>query len=147
MRGSIKGDHDWTFPCSLLSNYDGDSLELRLELGFGIGFDTVIRLEGSDTPEIRGGNQLTRNAAALARDEAAKFFANGKGVFQCSSWGGKYGRPVGDINVEGRSLAYYLVENRLAVAYDGSSNRSDLMVLHRENAEFLYQQGRIRRSK
>ena len=137
-----------TFPIvEYLGSYDGDTHSLLLDLGFKITYTIQCRLEGSDTPEIRGGNQLTRNAAALARDEAAKFFAGGKGVFHCSSWGGKYGRPVGDIYVEGQSLAYYLVLNRLAVAYDGSSKRSDLMVLHRENAEWLYQQGRIRRNK
>ena len=36
-------------------NYDGDSINLTLDLGFDLVFHISSRVEGIDTPELRGG--------------------------------------------------------------------------------------------
>lgn len=44
----------WVFRAELLRVVDADTLDLRLDLGFRIGFSVRVRLEGIDTPERRG---------------------------------------------------------------------------------------------
>ena len=136
-------NHEWTYPLRLVSNYDGDTFRGELDLGFGLLYRTELRLAAVDTPELRGGTKATRAAARLARDEAQRFILSGDAMFRCTSWSGKYGRPAGEIWVDGVSLADFLVKERLAVPYDGSGNRRGLMHLHKFNAAGLKKFGRI----
>ena len=135
--------HEWKFPCKLDSNYDGDTFRLEIDIGFALRHYAPVRLHGADTPELRGGTELTKAAARLARDEAERFIRDAAEVmFHCVVWGGKYGRPVGDIICDGQSLAAWLIEEGLAVPYDGGS-RTAIQVLHEENAQSLLNAGRI----
>jgi len=47
------------------SIYDGDTLKVTLDLGFGIYSKQTLRLHGINTPEIRGDE---RPAGLIARD-------------------------------------------------------------------------------
>ena len=133
----------WLFPCRLDSNYDGDTFKLHIDIGFALSHYVSVRLHGADTPELRGGTLLTKAAARLARDEADAFIrAADEVVFDCVVWGGKYGRPVGDILCDGASLAQWLIDQNLAVLYDGGS-RKKIFVKHEENARLLKEQGRL----
>lgn len=134
--------HSWSFPCRFLANYDGDTVDLRLDLGFGIFKDVSVRLYGVDTPEIRGGEDLTKRAGFHARDKVAEFLSGKALVYRSVEWAGKYGRAVGDIEADGASLCQYLLENRLGVAYEGG-NRSGLYMQHRRNALWLEERGEI----
>ena len=133
----------WIFPCELESNYDGDTFRLALDIGFALKHYVPVRLHGADTPELRGGTKLTKAAAKLARDEASRFIRAAEVVeFDCVVWGGKYGRPVGDILCDGQSLAAWLIENKLAVYYDGGSRKA-IQLQHKANAEVLVAEGRL----
>lgn len=133
--------HEWRFPAELLSNYDGDTLKLRLDLGFQTSQVHDVRLHGVDTPEIRGGTEATKQLARLARDRASEFIKGGKEVYFLSEkWAGKYGRSIGDVEVDGVSLRQWLIDNRLGVAYDGGP-RVPIQWLHRENAKALGLEG------
>lgn len=61
----------YTYPALLRSPddvYDGDTLRLDVDCGFGIWkHREAFRLFGIDTPEIRGGTNDTRLAGQLAR--------------------------------------------------------------------------------
>ena len=138
----MASEREWTFPCEYLENYDGDSLDIRLDLGFGISKDITVRLHGVDTPELRGGEDLTKRAAAYARDKASEFLSGKNLLYRSVEWAGKYGRAVGDIEADGASLAHYLLDNRLGLAYDGG-NRSSLYMRHRQNALWLQERGEI----
>ena len=134
-------DHEWRFPCLLDDNYDGDTFKLTVDLGFAMRYHVAVRLDGVDTPELRGGTLLTKAAARLARDEAERFVRlAGKVVFRSTVWKGKYGRPVGDILCDGKSLAARLIASRLGVPYEGG-NRRELILLHESNAAWLQGQG------
>ena len=136
-------NREWIFPCEFDENYDGDTFKLRVELGFALSYFISARLHGADTPEMRGGTILTKAAACLAKDEAAWFIKEAHEVlFHCTVWGGKYGRPVGDIICDGQSLAKHLINLRLAVPYDGGS-RKTIFSLHEVNAVFLKEEGRL----
>ena len=136
-------DHQWMFPIRLDHNYDGDTFDLEIDLGFSIKIYKSVRLAGVDTPELRGGTPETKALARFARDHAEWYirYAN-KVFFKSTVWSGKYGRPVGDLICDGNSLADYLVAEGLAVPYDGGS-RAELQAQHQKNAEILIEKGRI----
>lgn len=102
-----------------------------------------MRLDGVDTPEMRGGTDATKAAAKLARDEALRFCAEaGELIYRPTVWRGKYGRPIGDLLADGASLAAWLIEHRLGVPYDGGS-RAEKAAMHEANAAHLADAGRL----
>ena len=136
-------NNEWKFPCKAIKNYDGDTFTLELDLGFGISRVDSVRIMGVDTPEVRGGTIETKAAARLAKDEAAEFVANGENIYWISiEWAGKYGRPLGDIEVDGKLLTEFLLDNRLAAPYDGG-NRAELKAVHAENLHYLMESGKL----
>ena len=86
--------HQWTFPVEVESNYDGDTLRCSFDLGFGMIYWNSIRLASVDTPELRGGTDLTKAAGRLARDRVRELVeAADEIIFHSTVWAGKYGRP------------------------------------------------------
>ena len=131
--------HDWTFPVRVAGNYDGDTLSCEFDLGFGLKYYSSIRLDGVDTPEIRGGTPLTKAAGRLARDTVAKLTAEAKEIiFHSTVWRGKYGRPVGRLYLDGRDLSEILIERSLGVYYTGGSRDQSV---HEANAAWLLEKG------
>jgi micrococcal nuclease len=58
--------NDYTYKVlEILKVVDGDTVHLRIDLGFGVHIDERFRLEGVDTPEIVGADRAT---AITARD-------------------------------------------------------------------------------
>lgn len=140
--------HKWQFPCTVESNYDGDTFNVRLDLGFAFTYHAPVRLHGVDTPELRGGTKLTKAAAAYARDYVRQYLADADQVlFESMVWRGKYGRPIGDFWVVNgdvsTKLSSHLVALKLGVEYDGGSRR-ELFEQHIQNAKDLAAQGFLR---
>ena len=136
--------HEWRFPASVEENYDGDTFKLCVDLGFALRHHISARLDGIDTPELRGGSKLTKAAAKLARDEAWRFCAEADElIFKSTIWAGKYGRPVGDLIADGVSLRDWLIENGLGIPYKGGTSRAGFQERHQENAERLQAAGRL----
>ena len=133
--------HEWTFPIRAESNYDGDTIRVEFDIGFGLRYYNSVRLADVDTPELRGGTDLTKAAARLARDRVTELLANADEVlFHSTKWAGKYGRPVGMVYVDGVNIADILIEERLGVPYDGGTRDQ---TAHEANAEWLLAEGRI----
>ena len=129
-------------------NYDGDSFNLTLDLGFDLVHHVSARIEGIDTPELRGGTELSKAAGRLARDTARRFVRDalntGGAVFLSTSYRGKYGRPLGDIQRgrDGKLLSAMLFDMRLAVPYAGQA-KSEVAAAHQKNIEALVESGRL----
>ena len=134
--------HKWTFPCKLDDNYDGDTFKLEMDVGFGNRHYAAVRLDGVDTPELRGGSDLTKASAKLARDKAEVFVRSGVAIFHCTVWLGKYGRPIGEIYVDGKRLSEYLISLRLGIPYTGGS-RANFQACHEANATYLMESGKL----
>ena len=133
--------HMWTFPVKVESNYDGDTLRCCFDLGFGMRYWNSIRLASVDTPELRGGTDLTKAAARLARDTVSELVeAADEIIFHSTVWAGKYGRPVGELYLDGLCLSDYLIEHRLGVPYGGGTRSQSA---HEENARYLVETGRL----
>ena len=134
---------DWHFPVKVVENYDGDTFKIEIDLGFGMRYFTTVRLDGVDTPELRGGTELTKAAAKFARDEAARLIREAHTVnFKSTAWMGKYNRPIGDFEIDGESLVKYLIDHRLGVPYTGGS-REQTKKQHEKNAAWLRKHGQI----
>lgn len=110
--------------------YDGDTLyiaaELRLEAGeprLSVLLDSSVgvRVEGIDTPELRGQCERERLLARRARDYVQALVAAAGGVVRLSGVKlGKYaGRVVARVSVGGRDLAEALVAAGHARVYEG----------------------------
>ena len=134
----IAEDWIWKFPCRLIRNYDGDSIVIEIDRGFGGRLKKTVRLHGVDTPELRGGTLATKALGRMARDHVTAFICTGTSViFQSNMWNEKYGRALGDLVVDGKSLSEDLLERRMAVQYDGG-NRAAMQMLHEKNARFVH---------
>ena len=111
--------------------YDGDSITIAtVATVFTNLFDTGIyrfsvRLNGIDTPELRTKNEREKKAARFVQQKLeAKVL--GKYVNLKNVKYEKYGRLLCDVFVDGEdvSINQWLLNNKLAVQYDGGTKNS-----------------------
>jgi|SaaInlStandDraft_2_1057019.scaffolds.fasta_scaffold108887_2 micrococcal nuclease len=103
---------------------DGDSLVLRARIWLGQRVETQVRINGVDTPELRGKCDHERRLAKAARTFVLEHLANG-GVHLHDIHYGKYaGRVVARVVLaDGRDLAKALIKAGLGRAYTGGRRR------------------------
>ena len=104
----------------VISVYDGDTFRVDIaSLPPIVGKNIAIRVNGVDTPEIRGKCQYEKNLALEARDFVRGKLANAKEIKLTNLQRGKYFRVVANVLVDGVSLEQELLDNKLAYRYDG----------------------------
>ena len=115
---------------TLVSNYDADTITPQIP-----GMDKAplpmrkmlgkmrLRVDGIDTPEIRGGCPEEKALALEAKKFTAKFLEGKKFSIVKPTWGKYAGRFVGVPYVKGQSLADALVAAGYAVPYSGKTKR------------------------
>ncbi len=102
------------------SIYDGDTFRANIEeyselIGYRIG----IRVNGIDTPEMRGKCQKEKVLAREAKQFSVEKLRGAKKIELRNMKRGKYFRIVADVYVDGKSLGSMLIDQELAVVYDG----------------------------
>ena len=109
------------YNAKLIRVYDGDTIWVDLDLGFGIWLrNQSIRLKGINTPEVRGSEKIK---GRVSRDRLAELLnsAGGHCIIKTSrgKQKGKYGRILGEIFIknESSSLNQILLDEGLAVEY------------------------------
>jgi len=109
----------------VISVYDGDTFRVNIDsLPPIVGKNIPIRVNGVDTPEIRGKCQYEKNLALKARDFVRSKLANAKEIKLTNLQRGKYFRVVANVLVDGVSLEQELLDNKLAYSYDGGKKLS-----------------------
>jgi micrococcal nuclease len=103
--------------------YDGDTITIASKLP-GLKKSPIykfsVRLNGIDTPEMRGKNDDEKEMAHKARDAlSARIF--GKDVFLKNVQTEKYGRLLCDVYLEAENLNLWMIEKRYAMPYDGGT--------------------------
>ena len=107
------------------SVYDGDTFRVDINsLPPIVGKNIPIRVNGVDTPEIRGKCQYEKNLALEARDFVRDKLSNAKEIKLTNLQRGKYFRVVANVLVDGVSLEQELLDNKLAYRYDGGKKLS-----------------------
>lgn len=109
----------------VISVYDGDTFRVNIDsLPPIVGKNIPIRVNGVDTPEIRGKCQYEKNLALKARDFVRNKLANAKEIKLTNLQRGKYFRVVANVVVDGVSLEKELLDNELAYEYSGGKKLS-----------------------
>jgi micrococcal nuclease len=139
----------WTYRCKVLKVVDGDTVDIDIDLGFGIWQKNErVRIMGIDTPESRTRNKIekkfglaskARLKQLLGKDAVLKTTINKKGV----DMKGKFGRVLGDFLYKDKSVAKILCEEGHAVEYFGGA-KADVEKQHMKNREKLVKQGIVK---
>ena len=104
----------------VVSVYDGDTFRANISdypplIGRSIG----IRINGVDTPEMKGKCESEKVLARKARDFTLTALSNAKVIELRNLKRGKYFRIVADVFADGESVGEGLIREGLAVFYDG----------------------------
>ena len=109
----------------VINVYDGDTFRVNIDsLPPIVGKNIPIRVNGVDTPEIRGKCQYEKNLALEARDFVRAKLSNAKEIKLTNLQRGKYFRVVANVLVDGVSLEQELLDNKLAYEYSGGKKLS-----------------------
>ncbi len=100
--------------------YDGDTITIASLLPNTTEpiYRFSVRLNGIDTPEIRGKTIAEKELAIYVRDALYEKIY-GKMVELRNVANEKYGRVLAEIYLDGENINQWLVEQNFAVAYDG----------------------------
>ena len=122
----------------IVSCYDADTCRVNLpRSAFNddwayelFGHNIPIRVEGIDTPEIKGKCQKEKDLAYEARDLVRDLLNNAQTITLAiaddpKEVRGKYFRIVGRIIVDGQDLSEVLIKRQMAVPYDGGTKVKD----------------------
>ena len=101
-------------------NYDGDTITFNLPgLHPIIGEKISIRVNGIDTPEIRGKCEKEKYDAVQAKEMVADILKGAEQITLKNLERGKYFRIAADVYVDDENLADMLIEAGMAVTYSG----------------------------
>ena len=101
-------------------NYDGDTITFNLPgLHPIIGEKISIRVNGIDTPEIRGKCDKEKYDAKQTKEMVADILKDAEQITLKNMQRGKYFRIAADVIVDGEDLGNMLVEAGMAIRYDG----------------------------
>ena len=105
--------------------YDGDTLTIAAKMPYENSplFRFHVRLDGIDTPEIKGKTPEEKALAKEARDAISTICMN-KTVTLKNVKNEKYGRILADVYCENVHLNEWLISQRYAVKYSGGTKVS-----------------------
>ena len=108
----------YEYRAKLIKIIDGDTIDVKIDLGFGISLKKRVRLFGINAPETRSkdldekkaGIASKRRLEAVLEASDGKFILKSKGV-------GKFGRCLGEILVDNVNINQLLIKEGLAEVY------------------------------
>jgi endonuclease YncB( thermonuclease family) len=114
---------EFTFPIQggqVIKVYDGDTITIASRLPYPESplYRLSVRLNGIDTPEIKGKNEDEKTCAKKVRDALAQLILH-KCVRLENIQSEKYGRILADVYLDNLHINEWLVQNKYAVKYDG----------------------------
>jgi endonuclease YncB( thermonuclease family) len=102
-----------------LRNYDGDTITVNIpNVPRLIGEAVSVRVRGLDTPEIKGKTHCEKTLAKSAKLLVTHLLSNSQ-IDLIDTSRDKYFRILSNISFDGKDLSLALIENHLAVPYDG----------------------------
>jgi micrococcal nuclease len=119
---------------------DGDTIDVVIDLGFDILFQSRVRLAGIDTPESRTTNKIEKVLGLESKDYLKKHLKDAKSVViktEKMNSSEKYGRILGWIYVNGdiESLNDKMINDGYAWGYLGETKVKDFELLKKARAK------------
>ena len=118
---------------------DGDTIDVMLDLGFDIKYNSRVRLFGIDTPESRTRDKVEKKYGLLSKKFLQEQIKKSKKVTIKTYKGdetGKFGRILGDIWIDGKSVNQKMCDKGYAVPYYGQ-NKDLVEEAHLKNRKRL----------
>ena len=114
---------------------DCDTIDVTLYMGFDIIYQQIVRLFGIDTPESRTRDKVEKKYGLLSKKFLQEQLKNAKKVSIKTYKGdetGKFGRILGDVFIDGKSVNSLMCQKGHAVEYYGQS-KDDVEAAHLKN--------------
>ncbi len=120
---------------------DGDTIDVIIDLGFDILFQSRVRLAGIDTPESRTSDKAEKALGLEAKEYLKKRIKAAKNVViktEKMNSSEKYGRILGWIYLdgEGNSVNHEMIEKGYAWGYMGDTKVKDFAALAAQKAKY-----------
>ncbi len=111
--------------CKVVNVYDGDTITVAAYLkGDPQCYKFKVRLNGIDSPELRGSSTTEKQHAIRARDALKERILNE--IIDLNIVGiEKYGRILGDVIYKGEDINKWMIEKGYAVPYSGGTKIRD----------------------
>ena len=139
----------WTYRCNVLKVVDGDTVDVDIDLGFGIWQKNErVRIMGIDTPESRTRDKIEKKFG-LAAKAKLKTLLGKKAVLVTTinkkgeDMKGKFGRVLGDFLYDGKKVSEIMCREGHAVAYFGGA-KADVQKQHMRNRKKLVEAGIVK---
>ena len=139
----------WTYRCKLKKVIDGDTVDVDIDLGFGIWqMNERVRIMGIDTPESRTRDKIEKKFGLAAKNKLKSLLGK-TAVLQTTinkkgeDMKGKFGRVLGDFLVDNKPVSKILCEAGHAVAYFGGA-KADVQKQHMQNRKKLVEAGVVK---
>jgi micrococcal nuclease len=108
----------WEYYATVLRVVDGDTVDVRIDLGFSVHYKVRVRLNGIDAPESRT-RDLEEKKLGLAAKERLEQILESKTVTLKSHGVGKFGRCLGELSADGVNVNAQLLKEGHATVYSG----------------------------
>lgn len=136
-RGPKLGDQtDFSYRVKRVTKVvDGDTIDVVLDMGFDILFAQRVRLFGIDTPESRTRDKVEKKYGLASKKFLQQELKKAKKITiktYKDSETGKFGRILGDVWCDGKSINSLMCEVGHAVQYYGQ-NKSLVEQAHLDN--------------
>ena len=125
----------YEYKCKVTRVVDGDTVDIDIDLGFGVWLHKErVRIYGIDTPESRTRDKVEKRFGLLAKEFVKQFVKGSSIILRTQKYDakGKFGRILGDIIVDDKSLSETMIQEHHAVAYHGQS-KEDIREAHFAN--------------
>jgi micrococcal nuclease len=123
---------------------DGDTVDVDIDLGFGVWLHKErVRIMGIDTPESRTRDKVEKLFGLASKEKLKELLPlSSMQVLVVEEYDakGKFGRILGDFEIEDTKVTDILIEEGHAVAYFGG-NKEEIELKHEANRQKLLREG------
>ena len=129
----------YEYRCKITRIVDGDTMDIDIDLGFGVWLHKErVRIYGIDTPESRTRDKVEKKYGLMAKEFVKQFVKGNSIILSTKEYDakGKFGRILGDIIVDRKSLSETMIQEHHAVPYFGQS-KEDIQEAHINNRKFF----------
>lgn len=102
---------------------DGDTIEVAVDLGFSLSWDTAVRLYGINTPELSSSDPIQRAGAKVARDYLIDLIYGKQVMLHTVKPKDKYGRYLAVVLLDQKNINEDMVAKGLAKPWDGQGEK------------------------